>query len=284
MVTAQAADGDRPITGTLLRSERITPQSSPEEVRNLVFRTEDLSFDGRTGQCIRVLAPGQYGNRFHARLYSLAEVDDAGGDATEFALCVRRCHYVDDFNGQEYPGVASNYLCDLRPGDEIRFAGPIGYPFAVPANPKADILMIGMGTGIAPFRGLVRDIYRGHRGWEGRVRLFHGARSGLEMLYMNEENKDLALYYDQATFRAFQAVSPRPHFAEPVALDRALERNAAEVWDMLQGADSRVFLAGPQGMQAAVDKAIAAMAGSPAAWAALRQKLVAGGRWQEVLY
>ena len=110
MTTRPQNDEGRLFSARLLRSERITPAASPEEVRNLVFHTEDLAFDGRTGQCIRVLAPGQYGNIFHARLYSLAEVDDAGGDATEFALCVRRCQYVDDFNGQEYPGVASNYL------------------------------------------------------------------------------------------------------------------------------------------------------------------------------
>jgi ferredoxin--NADP+ reductase len=67
-------------------------------------------------------------------------------------------------------------------------------------------------------------------------------------------------------------------------MDRALEQNAAEVWDMLQGADTRVFIAGPQALQATVDKAIAAMAGGAAAWRALQQKLADGGRWQEVLY
>ncbi|MBM3391175.1 MAG: oxidoreductase [Betaproteobacteria bacterium] len=284
MTIQQQNDEGRRFSGTLLRSARITPTASPEEVRNLVFRTEDRSFDGRTGQCVRVLAPGKFGNKHHTRLYSLAEVEEGERDSTEFTLCVRRCHYVDDFNGQEYPGVASNFLCDLQPGSEVQFTGPTGYPFAVPDNPQADILMIGMGTGIAPFRGLVREIYRRHGGWQGRVRLFHGARSGLEMLYMNDENKDFSLYYDQATFRAFQAVSPRPHFGAPVAMDRALEQNAAEVWEMLQGADTRVFIAGPQALQATVDKAIAAMAGSADRWRALRQRLADGGRWQEVLY
>jgi len=284
MTTLQQSDEGRLFSGTLLRSERITPAASPEEVRNLVFRTDDRSFDGRTGQCVRVLAPGKFGNKYHTRLYSLAEVEEGERDSTEFTLCVRRCHYVDDFNGQEYPGVASNFLCDLQPGSEVQFTGPTGYPFTVPDNPQADILMIGMGTGIAPFRGLVREIYRRHGGWQGRVRLFHGARSGLEMLYMNEENKDFSLYYDQATFRAFQAVSPRPHFGAPVAMDRALEQNAAEVWEMLQGADTRVFIAGPQALQATVDKAIAAMAGSADRWRALWQRLADGGRWQEVLY
>ena len=69
-----------------------------------------------------------------------------------------------------------------------------------------------------------------------------------------------------------------------MTLDQALEQNAAEVWEMLQGADTRVFIAGPQAMQAGVDKALAAMAGGPDAWAALRQRIAAGGRWQEVLY
>ena len=131
----QQADEGRLFSGTLLRTERITPTSSPEEVRNLVFRTDDRSFDGRTGQCVRVLAPGKFGNKYHTRLYSLAEVEEGEQDSTEFTLCVRRCHYVDDFNGQEYPGVASNYLCDLRLGMEIPFSGPLGYPFAVPDSP-----------------------------------------------------------------------------------------------------------------------------------------------------
>lgn len=271
-------------TATLLRSDRITAPESKEEVRNLVFRTDDPGFDGRVGNCIRVLAPGQYGNPHHARFYSIADLDRRDAGATEFALCVRRCFVIDDFNGEEYAGVASNYLCDLRPGDSINFAGPVGYPFAVPSNREANILMVGMGTGIAPFRGLIRLIYEKVGGWKGKVRLFYGARSGLEMLYMNDENNDLANYYDQPTFKAFQAISPRPALDAPIALDQALEQNAAEVWEMLQGPDTQVYIAGATAMLGMVDKALTGVAGSHLAWHGRRQQLLAENRWHEVLY
>ncbi len=270
-------------SATLLGSDRITPESSREEVRQLLFSTDDLDFAGMVGSCIRVHAPGQYGNRYHTRLYSLAEHDEVASGA-KFALCVRRCSYIDDFNGEEYEGVASNYLCNLKPGSSIAFSGPVGYPFVVPDNPNADLLMIGMGTGVAPFRGLVREIYEKLGGWKGRVRLFHGARTGLELLYLNDANDDLASYFDEPTFKAFQAVSPRPALNMPIALDKALEQNAAEVWEIVSSPDSRVFVAGMAQMIETIDKAMANIAGSAQGWIAKRKELVAANRWFEVLY
>lgn len=267
----------------LVGSHRITPESSREEVRQLIFVTSDPEFDGQPGRCIRVMAPGQYGNLYHARFYTVADQEKQAA-ATQFSLLVRRCFYIDDFNGEQYAGVASNYLCDLQPGDEIEYTGPVGYPFAVPDTPKANILMIGMGTGIAPFRGLIRLIYEKYVRWEGKVRLFYGARSGLELLYMNDLNNDLANYYDQPTFKAFQAVSPRPVFDAPVALDQALEQNAAEVWSLLKSDDCRVYLAGAGELVAQVDRAMEAVAGSREAWTRVRDELRARGHWAEVLY
>ncbi len=248
----------------------------------MTFETaEDLAAE--VGSCIRILAPGQYGNRYHARLYSIAD-RDRSAVGSRFSVCVRRCFYIDDFNGEKYEGVASNYLCNLRPDASIEFSGPVGYPFAVPADPRADLLMIGMGTGIAPFRGLVRTIYEKLGGWKGKVRLFHGAKTGLEMLYLNDANSDLANYFDQPTFKAFQAVSPRPAFDVPIALDEALAQNATEVWEIVNSPDSRVYVAGATQMLEAIDKAMAGMAGSLQAWRTLRQSLAAQGRWVEVLY
>ena len=270
-------------SAVLTQSRRITPPASREEVRHLVFRTSDRSFDATPGKCIRVLAPGQLGNPYHARLYGIMDLERRG-DATEFAICVRRCSYIDDFNGEEYKGVASNYLCDLRIDDALQFNGPVGYPFVIPEDKSADLLLLGMGTGIAPFRTLIREIYEKIGGWKGKVRMFYGARSPLEMLYMNDENNDLANYFDQPTFKAFQAVSPRPALDAPVALDKALEQNAAEVWDMIQRRNTRVFVAGTRNMLDTVEPAMAKLAGSVDNWAAARAKLVSSGRWSEVLY
>ena len=156
------------------------------------------------------MAPGQYGNKYHPRLYLVADNDVERDGGVEFAICVKRHNYIDDFNGERYQGIATNYLCDLPVGASVEFTGPFGYPFAMPASRKSGILMIGMGTGIAPFRALIRTIYEKFGSWDGKVRLFYGAKSGLEMLYMNDENKDLAQYVYQPTFKAFQAISPRP--------------------------------------------------------------------------
>ena len=267
----------------LVSSERITPTTSREEVRRMVFRTDNRYFDCKVGSCIRVLAPGQYGNPYHARLYSIADADQFG-DGAQFEICVRRCFYIDEASGEEYGGVASNYLCDLKPGSDIKFSGPVGYPFVVPENRYANLLMIGMGTGIAPFRGLIRMIYEKHGSWNGKVLLFHGANTGLEQLYMNDANNDIGNYFDQPTFKAFEAVSPRPAFNAPIALDKAIEQNAAEVWELVNSPDCRVYVAGMKQMLDMIAKAMSNIAGSSDAWMSKRNEMVAAGRWLEVLY
>lgn len=271
-------------SATLVSSYRITPASSPEEVKHLLFRTTEPSFSSRTGQTVRVMAPGQFGNKYHGRLYSIADPAHETATSTEFTLCVRRCSYIDDFNGERYKGIASNFLCDLQPGESIEFAGPFGLAFQPPADKSANLLMIGMGTGIAPFRAFIRHIYEKVGGWKGQVRLFYGARSGLEMLYMNDENNDLANYYDQPTFKAIRAVSPQPVFSAPVALDESISHNAEEVWGLLGAPNTHVYIAGVEALLAIVEKGLVEIAGSDQAWQSKKGELLASGRWNEILY
>ncbi|HLA36476.1 MAG TPA: FAD-binding oxidoreductase [Rhodocyclaceae bacterium] len=278
------ADVGKPYSATLIRSERITPANSPDEVRHMVFKADDASFECKTGQSIRVMAPGRFGKQYHTRFYSIADPDGETKDSAEFALCVRRHCCVDDFNGERYDGVASNYLCDLKPGAAIRFSGPYGLPFKLPADKSADLIMIAMGAGVAPFRAFVRHIYENLGGWDGQVRLFYGVRTGLEQIYMNDENRDLANYYDQKTFRAFQAVGPRPRYDAPVELNKAIERNAEEIWSMLKKPDTHVFVAGMKAALEQVEHALSHIAGSSEAWREEKSVLLAGGRWSEILY
>ncbi len=284
-MSSQAASQHAPLySATLVSSYRITPASSPEEVKHLTFRTDELSFSSRTGQSIRVMAPGQFGNKYHSRLYSIADPVQTANSHSEFTLCVRRCSYIDDFNGEQHKGVASNFLCDLQPGDKMEFAGPFGLAFSVPKDKSANLLMIGMGTGIAPFRAFIRHIYEKVGGWKGQVRLFYGARTGLEMLYMNDENNDLANYYDQPTFKAFRAISPRPAFAAPAALDEAIKQSAGEVWTLLGEPDTHVYIAGATPMLVMVEAALADLAGPGTAWQNKKSELASSGRWNEILY
>lgn len=270
----------------VISSQRITPEET-DEVRELLIEVDAPALHCEPGQSIGVMVPGRHeqGHPAHYRLYTIADTPTSGDSGRpRLHLCVKRCDYIDDYSGERYPGIASNYLCDRVPGDRIRINGPFGMPFEVPDNREADLLLIGMGTGIAPFRALVRRIYRDIGGWQGRVRLFHGARSGLELLYQNALNDDLAQYYDEETFAAFEALSPRPHWAEPIALDVALAERADELRDMLAGSETRVYVAGREEMIPALNNAFTTILGDDQRWQRRKAELTAGGRWMELLY
>ncbi|MES5818453.1 sulfite reductase flavoprotein subunit alpha [Streptomyces sp. RG80] len=72
---------------------------------------------------------------------------------------------------RRYEGVASTYLADRAPGDVGIHLQP-NAAFSVPANDDAPMVMIGPGTGIAPFRGFLHE--RAARGAAGRNWLFFG--------------------------------------------------------------------------------------------------------------
>jgi ferredoxin--NADP+ reductase len=272
---------------TVLSSERITPEASEEEVRELVLEVDGADFSFRLGQSIGVLAPGSpdFGTEHHFRLYSVAGLPEDGKSGNpRIEIAVRRCSYVDPYSGEEYKGIASNYLCDLKAGDTLTIAGPYGLVFELPEEMDANLIMIGSGTGIAPFRAFVKHIYRDVPEWKGKVWLFYGAKSGLEMFYMNEERDDFAQYYDEETFEAFKALSPRPNWADPIGWDRAIAERGEELWKMLGDPKSYVYVAGLEKMRDELDGVFAGLAGSKEKWERRKAELTAGGRWVELLY
>jgi len=265
---------------------RITPDNT-DEVRQLVLEIDDPAFRYSAGQSIGVLVPGphDFGNPYHHRRYSIANPTQRGNhDALELELLVRRCFYLDEVSGEQYPGIASNYLCDARPGDRIVITGPYRSPFKIPRDPRSNLLMIGTGTGVAPFRAFVRQIYDEHTGWRGDVRLFYGDRGGMNLLYLNDKQKDLTQYYDDATFKAFNALIDRPLASEADKLEETLSDHIEECRRLLLDPKTFVYLAGQEKAAQAFDKVMTDAFGSEDEWREVKRKLVKEDRWAELLY
>ncbi len=272
---------------TVLSSTRITADDADAEIREMVLEVDRAEFDYQPGQSIGLMVPGPHemGQDFHFRLYSVADTPSKSDDGKpRVTIAVRRCAYIDDFSGERYDGVASNYLCDRSEGDKIEITGPYGYAFEVPAERDANMIFIGAGTGIAPFRAFTKHIYNDIDDWTGKIRLFYGAHTGLELVYMNEHRNDFTQYYDEETFEAFQAVSPKPNWADPIAWDYALEERSAEILEMLDDPKTYVYVAGLKDVREQLDKVFSDMMGSEERWQRRRAELVAGGRWTELLY
>jgi ferredoxin--NADP+ reductase len=271
----------------VLGSERITAAESKEEVRDISIEVESQDFDAQVGQNIGVLAPGQMeiGQEHHFRLYSVADLPQLTTDGHQrLSICVRRCSYIDEFSGEEYPGVASNYLCDLRPGETLTVTGPYGQAFEVPKDHDATLILICAGTGIAPFRAFVKHIYSQRPDFKGRVWLFHGGQTGLDLLYRNEQKDDFALYYDHDTFEAIDALSKRPGWSDDSDWGTSMHARGEELCKLLSNPKTYVYVAGLEKIRNELDDVLAGVAGSIQTWFHWKADLEADQRWIELLY
>lgn len=280
-------DTSRTSEALVIESHRITSKDAPE-VRSILLSVSHPDFNYREGQNIGITVPGAqaFGKEQHFRLYTIANTPrQSEGGEVEIELCVRRCFYIDEVSGEEYPGLASSFLCDARPGDRINLTGPYGDAFRIPEDPATNLLMIGTGTGIAPFRAFIQHIYEKQPDWQGQVRLFYGARTGTETLYRNDLKDDLSNYYDRDSFEAFEGLSKRPWMdREDTGLSEVLENNAAAIWDLMQDPKTHVYIAGLPKTAEDFYRAMTGVAGSTARWRWTREEMMEQGRWSELLY
>jgi len=106
------------------------------------------------------------------RAYSICS---APTENNRFALCLNR---VQD-------GFMSNFLCDMKEGEEISLQGPFGDFTLHP--PMRDTLFIATGTGIAPFRSMLHWLFAdAARHQDKQIWLLFGNRNESDLYYQNE--------------------------------------------------------------------------------------------------
>ena len=118
------------------------------------------------------------------RLYSISSSHNATPGKLSLTVdCVR---YV--VGKRKRLGLASTFLAErINPGDQVKVYVQKAHGFALPQDPKVPIVMIGPGTGIAPFRAFLLD--RKATGAPGKNWLFFGhQRSDCDFFYSDELN------------------------------------------------------------------------------------------------
>ncbi|MFB5676164.1 assimilatory sulfite reductase (NADPH) flavoprotein subunit [Paenibacillus terreus] len=134
------------------------------EGRDLLDLVQDYSLRGVPASAFTGIL-----RKIPARLYSIASSPKAFPD--EVHLTVRTVRY--ESQGRNRYGVCSVQLAErVQPGDKLPVYVQHNPSFKLPENPDAPVIMIGPGTGVAPFRAFLGE--REETGAEGKTWLFYG--------------------------------------------------------------------------------------------------------------
>ncbi len=148
--------------------------------RDLVDAARDFGpFEGTAADFTSIL------RKIPARLYSIASSLKANDE--EVHLTIGAVRY--DAHGRERQGVCSILCAErLQPGDTLPVYIQHNQNFKLPQDPDTPIIMVGPGTGIAPFRSFMQE--REEMGANGKSWLFFGDQHFVtDFLYQTEWQK-----------------------------------------------------------------------------------------------
>jgi len=177
----------KPTTATVAGNIDCTEAGFENETHHIVLDFGTMPFPVLEGQSIGIIPPGTdaNGKPHFARQYSLASPRNGERPGyNNISLTVKRV--TQDHQGKPVRGVASNYVCDLKVGDQVQVVGPFGASFLMPNHPKSHIVMICTGTGSAPMRAMTewrRRLRKTGKFEGGKLMLFFGARTQQELPY-----------------------------------------------------------------------------------------------------
>jgi len=245
-------------------------------IHHIVLDFGTTPFPVLEGQSLAIFPPGtdEGGRGFHARQYSIASPRDGERPGyNNLSLTVKRV--TTDHDGKPVRGVCSNYLCDLKKGDEVKVIGPYGSTFLMPNQADANLIMICTGTGSAPMRAMTEHCRRLHKDgkFNGKLMLFFGARTQEELPYFGPLMKLPKDFIDINL-----ALSRTPDAPKQYVQDKIRAR-AADVVALLNDARTCLYVCGLKGMETGVLAALRdIVTESGQDWPSLHEALKAQGR------
>eukprot|EP00878_Enallax_costatus_P003594 GHUV01003808.1.p1 GENE.GHUV01003808.1~~GHUV01003808.1.p1 ORF type:complete len:352 (+),score=82.06 GHUV01003808.1:1450-2505(+) len=255
-----------PFIGKVVSIERLGGRDKERDVSHIVIDTGGVEFV--EGQSFGVQPPGTKLNSRgvevpqHVRLYSIASSRYGdSGDGQTCTLCVVRVIYTDPKTGQEVRGLCSNYLCDVKAGDELVMTGPAGTALLLADDPWSKrIVCVSTGTGIAPFRSSWRRIF--FDGIPGRPDQPFSDRA-MFWLLSGFANQDSILYGDE--LQAALAANPKHmrldialsleqqnQYGGPEYVQDRIHEHADEFLDLMQSDDAIFYFCGLKRMYSSV--------------------------------
>ena len=159
------------------------------------------------------------------RLYSIASAQCHFSH--EVHLLVASVSY--DMHGEKRTGVGSHFLCEIAEVSKtpIPLYHHPSAGFTLPENSSAPIIMVGPGTGIAPFRGFLQE--RIHTKASGKNWLFFGERSKICDFYYENE---LLKYKNEGLLRLNLAFSRDQE--EKIYVQDKMRENQSDLWEWIK--------------------------------------------------
>jgi ferredoxin-NADP reductase len=167
-------------------------------VRRFTVEVEDIeNFDFRAGQFVTMDLPIGVKRLQRWRSYSIASAPE-GTNRLEFCI------------GKLEGGLGTTYLFEeANIGTVLKFKGPDGN-FCLPEQIDNELVMICTGTGVAPFRSMLRSIFLTQKSYKS-IHLIFGCRYEKDILY-RKELEQFALDFPNFTYDIALSREPETNF------------------------------------------------------------------------
>jgi sulfite reductase (NADPH) flavoprotein alpha-component len=218
-----------PLLGNLLAPERkqdLTTYLWGMEV--IDFLTEHPSVHFKPEEFVGLLT------KLQPRLYSVASSLKAYPEQVHFIVDVVRY----ESHGRMRKGVCSSFLAERADDVPVPVFPSIAKHFHLPEDPDVPIIMVGPGTGVAPFRAYLQE--RKATGANGKNWLFFGSQHERCDFAYGEE---FEAFKKEGLLARLDCAWSRDQ-AEKIYVQHRMNDNAAEIWKWLDAEGAHFFVCG----------------------------------------